>query len=320
MPDNPPQPLVSDAPPLATVRAPASPTLQDQIGTGSAPTAFEHDGTRIPDGFASIGFGTSSAGPTASGAPNMPAVPDPAAVPHLASTPWDMFLAADVVVQAVMALLVFASVLTWTILLAKGVEITLARRRLGASLRLARTDEGLAALARSPSARVARALLTAAEDEVLRSDGLPVEGVKDRIALRLRRIEHGVVRRMGRGTGLLASIGSCAPFVGLFGTVWGIMNSFIGISRSKTTSLAVVAPGIAEALLATAFGLAAAIPAVLTYNAFARALAGYRAELSDLSALVLAHAARELDRAHLRNQTPAPSAVAHPIRLRPAAE
>ena len=87
---------------------------------------------------------------------------------------------------------------------------------------------------------------------------------------------------------MLATIGATAPFVGLFGTVWGIMNSFIGISKSHTTNLAVVAPGIAEALLATAFGLAAAIPAVVIYNVFARSIAGYRAMLGDASAEVLA--------------------------------
>ena len=92
---------------------------------------------------------------------------------------------------------------------------------------------------------------------------------------------------MLRGTGVLATIGATAPFVGLFGTVWGIMNSFIGISKSHTTNLAVVAPGIAEALLATAFGLVAAIPAVVIYNVFARSIAGYRALLGDASAEVL---------------------------------
>ncbi len=86
---------------------------------------------------------------------------------------------------------------------------------------------------------------------------------------------------------MLATIGATAPFVGLFGTVWGIMNSFIGISKSQTTNLAVVAPGIAEALLATAFGLVAAIPAVVIYNMFARSIAGYRALLGDASAEVL---------------------------------
>jgi hypothetical protein len=100
-----------------------------------------------------------------------------------------------------------------------------------------------------------------------------------------------------RGTGVLATIGATAPFVGLFDTVWGIMNSFIGISKSHTTNLAVVAPGIAEALLATALGLAAAIPAVVIYNVFARSIAGYRAALGDAAAAVLRLVSRDLDRA-----------------------
>ncbi len=107
---------------------------------------------------------------------------------------------------------------------------------------------------------------------------------------------------MMRGTGVLATIGATAPFVGLFGTVWGIMNSFIGISKSQTTNLAVVAPGIAEALLATAFGLVAAIPAVVIYNVFARQIAGYRALLGDASAEVLRLVGRDLDRAAARRR------------------
>ena len=110
-----------------------------------------------------------------------------------------------------------------------------------------------------------------------------------------------------RGTGVLATIGATAPFVGLFGTVWGIMNSFIGISKSQTTNLAVVAPGIAEALLATALGLAAAIPAVVIYNVFARSIAGYRAQLGDASAEVLRLVSRDLDRP-VAAPAPAPSA------------
>lgn len=101
---------------------------------------------------------------------------------------------------------------------------------------------------------------------------------------------------MNQGTGVLATIGSTAPFVGLFGTVWGIMNSFIGISESQTTNLAVVAPGIAEALLATAIGLVAAIPAVIIYNSFARAIAAYRHTLGQVAAEVLRIVSRDLDR------------------------
>jgi len=98
------------------------------------------------------------------------------------------------------------------------------------------------------------------------------------------------------GTSVLATIGATAPFVGQFGTVWGIMNSFIGTSREHTTNLAVVAPGIAKALLATAFGLAAPIPAAVIYNVFARSISGYRALLGDAAAALLRLVSRDLDR------------------------
>jgi biopolymer transport protein ExbB len=127
------------------------------------------------------------------------------------------------------------------------------------------------------------------------SDGAGPEGVKNRVESRLRRIEASLGRRMARGTGILATIGATAPFIGLFGTVWGIMNSFIGIARLHTTNLAVVAPGIAEALLATATGLVAAIPAVVIYNLFARGIGGYRATLADLSACIQRLVSRDLD-------------------------
>ena len=138
-------------------------------------------------------------------------------------------------------------------------------------------------------------LVHAAAREFHRSRDLSAEGVKERLAIALSRIESSAGRSMARGTGLLATIGATAPFVGLFGTVWGIMNSFIGITQSHTTNLAVVAPGIAEALLATALGLVAAIPAVIIYNVFARAIAGYRALLSDASGEVLQHVSRDLE-------------------------
>jgi biopolymer transport protein TolQ len=104
------------------------------------------------------------------------------------------------------------------------------------------------------------------------------------------------VELMERWLLVLATVGSAGPFIGLFGTVWGIMTSFQSIAASKNTSLAVVAPGIAEALLATAMGLIAAIPAVVMYNAFARAITGYRAQLGDAAAEVLRHLSRDLDR------------------------
>jgi biopolymer transport protein ExbB len=121
-------------------------------------------------------------------------------------------------------------------------------------------------------------------------------GIKERVASRLDGLTLAAGRSMNHGTGVLATIGSTAPFVGLFGTVWGIMNSFIGISESQTTNLAIVAPGIAEALLATAIGLVAAIPAVIIYNQFARSISAYKAAVADASAEVLRLVSRDLDR------------------------
>jgi biopolymer transport protein ExbB len=214
-------------------------------------------------------------------------------------SPWGMFVSADPLVKAVLIGLAFASVVTWTVWLAKTIELVMARRRvkmdlatLGSAHRLADGVERLAAT-RSPTA----AFLEAAVTEIqLSQSGADREGIKERIASRLERIEAACGRRIMRGTSVLATIGATAPFVGLFGTVWGIMNSFIGISREHTTNLAVVAPGIAEALLATAFGLAAAIPAVVIYNMFARSISGYRALLGDASAAVLRLVSRDLDR------------------------
>jgi biopolymer transport protein ExbB len=214
-------------------------------------------------------------------------------------SPWSMFISADVVVQTVMVGLVLASIVTWTVWLAKNIELWLATRRL---------HRGLAALGRARSladayqelgsARgVTPALVRAARLELRMSADLTDKaGIKERIGTRLARLDVGAGRHMNRGTGVLATIGATAPFVGLFGTVWGIMNSFIGISKAQTTNLAVVAPGIAEALLATAIGLFAAIPAVIIYNQFARSLGRYRALVGDASAEVLRLVSRDLDR------------------------
>jgi len=222
-------------------------------------------------------------------------------------SPWGMFMAADVVVKAVMVGLAFASVLTWTIWFAKAMELMTASRRMRAeivSLGQVRSWSDVAALMNGRGNGTA-ALLRAADAELhLSADAMSPEGVKERVASRLERLEAAAGRRMIRGTGILATIGATAPFVGLFGTVWGIMNSFIGISKSHTTNLAVVAPGIAEALLATALGLVAAIPAVVMYNMFSRWIAGYRALHADAAAEILRIISRDLDRGAF-NQRPA---------------
>ena len=214
-------------------------------------------------------------------------------------SPWGMFVNADAVVKAVLIGLAFASLVTWTVWLAKSIEIVICKRRMRAALSILAsvrsTSEGVERLADTKGE--VRQFLDAAVTELKLSAGsIERDGIKERIASRLERIEAAYGRRLLRGTGVLATIGSTAPFVGLFGTVWGIMNSFIGISKSHTTNLAVVAPGIAEALLATAFGLAAAIPAVVIYNVFARSISGYRALLGDASAEVLRLVSRDLER------------------------
>jgi biopolymer transport protein ExbB len=247
---------------------------------------------------------TPAAAPAAAPAANEPSPGEPAAgnaeLPRDLS-PWGMFLDADLLVKIVLIGLAFASLVTWTVWLAKSFELRAARSTVGHDLRIL---NGAATFAqaheqfRDGDSPVAQLMQSAAQ-EIRLSANLRAEGLKERIALQLERIEMAVSRKISRGTGVLATIGSTAPFVGLFGTVWGIMNSFIGISNSHTTNLAVVAPGIAQALLATALGLVAAIPAVMIYNLLARQTAHYRAFLGDASAGVMRLVSRDLDRAKM---------------------
>lgn len=213
-------------------------------------------------------------------------------------SPWGMYKNADIVVKIVMIGLAIASIITWTIWIAKGFELLGAKRRLRgeiAALKRATTLKEASDSA-SKEGTLAHVLVHDALDEMrLSANSREKEGIKERVSFRLERLVAASGRNMSSGTGVLATIGSTAPFVGLFGTVWGIMNSFIGIAKTQTTNLAVVAPGIAEALLATALGLVAAIPAVVIYNVFARSIAGYKAQVSDASAEVLLLVSRDLD-------------------------
>lgn len=229
-----------------------------------------------------------------------PDVPPMKAMPHDLS-PEGMFMAADWVVKSVMISLAVASVLTWTVWLAKSLQLFGARARAKRGLKAVTNARQLrdALQALENRGGVVATMVRAAQHEVSLSDAaidqVGGEGVKERVGSALARIEAGAGRRMSKGTGVLASIGSTAPFVGLFGTVWGIMNSFIGIAETQTTNLAVVAPGIAEALLATAIGLVAAIPAVIIYNVFARSVTGYRQLLADAGAGIERLVSRDLD-------------------------
>jgi biopolymer transport protein ExbB len=222
-----------------------------------------------------------------------------AAVPDM--SPWSMFQAADVLVKAVMIGLAFASLVTWTIFIAKMIEMSLARRRLRKALGKIGEARSLAEAQFALGAKegVLPSLLAAAMREARLSAGISSDaGIKERAASSFAEIVRAEARRIRLGMGLLATIGATSPFVGLFGTVWGIMNSFIGISKSQTTNLAVVAPGIAEALLATALGLVAAIPAVIIYNHFARVTKGYLELVGRASGASARLLSRDLDRTH----------------------
>jgi biopolymer transport protein ExbB len=214
-----------------------------------------------------------------------------------------MFLSADILVKAVMISLTFASLVTWTIFLAKTIQLALAQRRLHGALEQLSKARTLAEaqVALGAKRNVLALLLAAAIQEVrMSADSLVEGGIKERVASSMLEITRIEARSVRQGMSILATIGSTAPFVGLFGTVWGIMNSFIGISKAQTTNLAVVAPGIAEALLATAIGLVAAIPAVMIYNHFSRATKGYVDLVGRASGQVGRLLSRDLDRSERR--------------------
>jgi biopolymer transport protein ExbB len=269
-----------------------SPRAQDGAAKSETPlTANESQSVRqgAPAGVASdqTSYGTPST------------LPKSAQLPHDLS-PWGMFASADIVVQSVMVGLFIASIVTWTVALAKSLELLVASRRLRSCIARIRDEKSLrSAIDQLQDRRgLVRTMLEATASELrLSNDSFDVTGIKERVSSRMQRLETAAGRSIIRGTGVLATIGSTAPFVGLFGTVWGIMNSFIGISKAQTTNLAVVAPGIAEALLATAIGLVAAIPAVIIYNQFSRWTAGYRVLVGDASAHVQRLVSRDLDRA-----------------------
>jgi biopolymer transport protein ExbB len=214
-------------------------------------------------------------------------------------SPLSMFLSADILVKAVMIALALASLTTWTIAVSKTIEMSLARRRLQASLDRISGSKSLAEaqLALGSTSGLTGDMLAVAVREMRMSEGtFSDSGIKERAQSSFAELSRAEGRRVRFGMGALATIGAISPFVGLFGTVWGIMNSFIGISKSQTTNLAVVAPGIAEALLATAIGLVAAIPAVIIYNHFSRVTKNHMELASRATGAAARLLSRDLDR------------------------
>jgi biopolymer transport protein ExbB len=280
---------------LCTVMV-ASPQAQDGAVKGETPSLA----TTEPLAGQRTQAGDDASSP-ASDTVGQPAAPQKSTLLPQDLSPWGMFASADIVVQSVMVGLFIASIVTWTVALAKSLELMVATRRLRSSVSRISGEKSLrGAIDQIQNRGLVGTMLDATASELrLSNDAFDVPGIKERVASRMQRLESAAGRSIIRGTGVLATIGSTAPFVGLFGTVWGIMNSFIGISKAQTTNLAVVAPGIAEALLATAIGLVAAIPAVIIYNQFSRWTAGYRALVGDASAHVQRLVSRDLDRATL---------------------
>ncbi|MDH1715996.1 tonB-system energizer ExbB [Pseudomonas mosselii] len=281
------------APAAATAAAPATPAAD-----GQAPVAAPADATAPVEGQAPADENVQAM------------VEDTSLGMAHDLSPWGMYKNADVVVKAVMIGLAIASIITWTIWIAKGFELMGAKRRLRGEIAALKRSVSLkeASEVSNKEGTLAHILVHDALEEMrLSANAREKEGIKERVSFRLERLVAASGRTMSSGTGVLATIGSTAPFVGLFGTVWGIMNSFIGIAKTQTTNLAVVAPGIAEALLATALGLVAAIPAVVIYNVFARSIAGYKAQVSDASAQVLLLVSRDLD--HQGSERAAPHMV-----------
>ena len=282
---------------FADAQAPATPAA------ATAPAAADH----AVDHAAPAATDPAQAVDTASeGAPEVLEADNTLGMAHDLS-PWGMYQNADIIVKIVMIGLAIASIITWTIWIAKGFELMGAKRRLRTEivhLKKAATLKEASATAAKPGTLANLLVHDALEEMHLSTNSREKEGIKERVAFRLERLVAACGRNMSSGTGVLATIGSTAPFVGLFGTVWGIMNSFIGIAKTQTTNLAVVAPGIAEALLATALGLVAAIPAVVIYNVFARSITGYKAQVADASAEVLLLVSRDLDHQPERSSQP----------------
>jgi biopolymer transport protein ExbB len=316
--------MLSPASPLMAQQPKAAPMAPQAPVTASPPvTAAPAQSVAVPAPSAAAQPAPVAAQPAA-----VPAAPDAAAQPlegnnakALKSTvaalhelsPWSMFMSADIIVKAVMIGLAFASVVTWTVFIAKMIELSVVQGKLRRALRKVADARSLAeaqfALGNKDS--VLSALLAAAMNEARLSAGISSDdGIKERAASSFGEIVRAEGRRIRIGMGLLATIGATSPFVGLFGTVWGIMNSFIGISKSQTTNLAVVAPGIAEALLATAIGLVAAIPAVIIYNHFARVTKGYLELVSRSSGAAARLLSRDLDRTHVSSPSNARSRAA----------
>ncbi len=220
-------------------------------------------------------------------------------------SPLQLFLQADSIVKAIMLVLVVASVASWGVALEKLFRFRALERRgrtwiaaLAGQRSLARLSAELKRHPDDPFANIYRAIIgewRETHQRELQHTESGRDSLKERIN-RVGQIASGIeIEKLQRGLSVLATVGSVGPFIGLFGTVWGIMNAFQGIAASNNTSLSVVAPGIAEALFATALGLVAAIPAVIAYNRASGSLNGYNNRLATLIGITEVQLSRQLE-------------------------
>jgi biopolymer transport protein ExbB len=280
--------LLAGAPAHAQTAAPAAPAAASAgAAPAAAPAAAPSDQPAGSEGAEGLKVGGSANGKL---------------------TPIVMFLQADLVVKIVMIGLLACSIGTWMLLVIKLVEFNSLKRSSDSFLESFRgaksiTDMGRIAeseeFAGNPLADMAAA--AASEVELSRQAGLHVSGEHrdstiTRASAAIGAVQSSLARRLSGGMQFLASVGANAPFIGLFGTVYGIMNSFIGIANTNTTNLAVVAPGIAQALLATGIGLFAAIPAVIFYNLFQTQITGYGSRSEGFVAELINAVSRQLDK------------------------
>lgn len=280
------QPTTQPSPqPAPGSEAPATPPGTDPAaapGTEPAPPEIGPDGLPI----------TPTDPAAAPVTPPVAAVEEEPKGPSI--TPIKMFLDASIVVKVVMVLLMAWSVVTWALMFSKlaffsglngSTNRFLSAFRGAGSL----TDAAKTAGKNHRSNAMAKMLIAAADEIGTGKKG----GLSTRVAQRMGIVQNEVGEELSSGMGIFATVGSIAAFVGLFGTVWGIMNSFIGIAETQTTNLAVVAPGIAEALFATGIGLFAAVPAVIFYNMFARRIGAFQTRMDNFASEVLVRVARE---------------------------
>jgi biopolymer transport protein TolQ len=275
----------------------------DAAGTAQAQLGREAPAGTTPPVAAPTGAAAQSAALPAPGAIDA-TLSGPGAEIERSFTPVGLFMRADIVVKCVLLLLVLASFWSWVLIVDKSFAFSALKRRArrfeqnfwsGRPLDELYTQYSAADRAEEPMPAVFVAALREWKRSLEGGTPRDVPAVKDRVEKAMSVSIQRQTEKIERGLGYLATVGSTAPFIGLFGTVWGIMNSFQAIAARQDTTLAVVAPGIAEALFATALGLLAAIPAVIAYNRFVNEVGRFAGRLEAFADEFSAFLSRQLD-------------------------